>query len=226
VASDAFAAMQQAVRDREQMCVDALLELYRFRTGDYLSETLPIVDGKWGLDLFNPQSLAEFGVDTGEGAAAGALTGLAIDAITGGMTLGAAAATGAVVGALAGAAVSRGRKLYHGLRGYTEMRVDDATINVLAMRQLALARALLRRGHASTDRIRLEGMHREIDKAPLIKRLQVALRESRRRPEWSHLARPDTAVTGGRCAIAKDRLVSILREGLDPLEFKDPAVSG
>ena len=192
------------------------MELYRFRPGDYLSETLPIEDGKWGLDLFSPESLVEFGVDTGEAAAAGALTGLAIDAMAGGMTLGAAAGTGAVLGALVGAAHSRGRKLIDGLRGYTELRVDDATLDLLAVRHLALVRALLRRGHASQDRIRLEELHREMNAAPQTKALRAALKEARRRPEWSHLAHPGAAVMGGRRGMVKDRLTTIVGDALAP----------
>ena len=40
--------LKQRVRDREQQCVDALLELFRFRLDDYETETLPIKDGTVG----------------------------------------------------------------------------------------------------------------------------------------------------------------------------------
>ena len=207
-------ALQRSVRDREQRCVDALLGLFRFRSGDYLSETLPIVDGKWGLDLFSPQSLIEFGFATGEGAATGALAGLAVDAMAGGLTLGSGAAAGAAVGALVGAVHSRGRRVLDGLRGYTNLHVEDATLGVLASRQLSLVRALLRRGHASQDRIRLESIDREANTGSVVKRVLPGLNEARRRPEWSRLGRDGAGAADGRRDKIRERLAAELAKAL------------
>ncbi len=212
--SAALTEVQRKVRDREQRGVDALLGLFRFRSGDYLSETLPIVDGKWGLDLFSPQSLVEFGVATGEAAATGALAGLAVDAMAGGLTLGTGTAAGAAVGALIGAVQSRGRRVIDGLRGYTNLHVEEATLDVLATRQLTLVRALLRRGHASQDRIRLETVDCETDAVAVVKRLRQILDEARRRPEWSRLGQPGSGVIDSRRETVKERLATILGEAL------------
>jgi hypothetical protein len=191
------------------------LSLYRFRPGDYLPGSLPIVDGKWGLDLFSPQSMVSFGVTTGSGAATGALAGLAVDVMVGGITLGAAAATGAAIGGLIGAAGSRGREVVDRLRGYTELRVDDRTLDLLALRQLALVRALLARGHASQDRIRLaEGVSDEAN-AALAKSLHDVLPEARHRPDWTRLrAKGGAAADGGR-GEARERLATRLFEALE-----------
>ena len=212
--STALTGVQQGVREREQRSVDALLGLFRFRSGDYLSETLPIVDGKWGLDLFSPRSLIEFGAATGEAAATGALAGLAVDVMAGGLTLGTGAAAGAVVGALVGAVHSRGRRVIDGLRGYTNLRVEEGILDVLATRQLTLVRALLRRGHASQDRIHLEAIDRETDAASVVKRLHPVFNEARRQPGWSRLGQPGSGVMDGRRETVKERLAAILGEAL------------
>jgi len=211
--SGAEAAMQtikDAVRGAEQACVERLLDLHRFRPGDYLTETLPITDGQWGSDLFNPDSLKDFGITTGSAAATGALAGLAIDAMVGGMTLGAAAATGALIGAVAGAAKSRGREVIDSLRGVTELRVDDTTLDLLARRQGAMVRALLRRGHASQERVRLAEADSPAMDEDLARRLRRELAALRHRAEWSRLATPGAVERDGGRAEARDRLAAVL----------------
>jgi Domain of unknown function (DUF3482). len=42
----ALESLKQSVRDREQVCVDDLLALFRFRPDDYMADALPIVDGR------------------------------------------------------------------------------------------------------------------------------------------------------------------------------------
>nr|GFD56486.1 hypothetical protein [Tanacetum cinerariifolium] len=45
--------VRKAVRQREQRCVEALLKLYAFRREDASASDLPLLDGRWGDDLFN-----------------------------------------------------------------------------------------------------------------------------------------------------------------------------
>ena len=142
--------MRQRVRDREQGCLQQLLELFRFREDDGCLEELSIVDGRWGLDVFGKAAMKRFGA-AGGAAAAGAVAGLAVDAMAGGITLGAATATGAAIGALLETGRSFGRKIVDRARGKSELRVDDSTVRLLAIRQIALLRALLRRGHAAIE---------------------------------------------------------------------------
>src|SRR5690606_12083597 len=83
-----------AVRAREQRCVEALLRLYAFRREDAEAHDLPLLDGRWGDDLFNPETLKQLGVKIGGGMAAGAAAGAGVDLMVGGITLGAAALLG------------------------------------------------------------------------------------------------------------------------------------
>jgi GTPase Era involved in 16S rRNA processing len=211
---DGLECLKRTLREGEQHCVDALLELHRFKPGDYLSETLPIEGGVWGLDLFSPESLTEFGLTTGTAAATGALAGLAVDAMVGGMTLGAAALTGAAIGGLAGAVSSRGRELLDGLRGYRELRVENQTLALLAHRQIALVRALLRRGHASQERLRLSENDMEEDKGALTQRLLKLLNEARHHSGWSRLS-PNSSLRASDRTEIEEKLTVILLDALE-----------
>lgn len=181
-------ALRDAVRRREQACVDALLDLFRFRPGDVEGEALPLVDGRWGLDLFTPQALKAFGVRAGSGAAVGGAAGLTVDALTGGLSLGAAAAIGAAIGAVWGTLNSHGRRIADVLRGHSELRVDDPTLRLLAVRQTVLLAALLRRGHASQDRVHLGAESPSKVQPWAGDRLPDALSEARFHPRWSRLS--------------------------------------
>jgi hypothetical protein len=187
-------SFKQAVRDREQQCVRALLELFRFRLDDYETDVVPIDEGQWGLDLFNPASLRRFGVRAGGGAAAGGMAGLAVDAMTGGLSLGAGAALGATLGALWGSFESHGRRMVDYVRGYTELRVQDATLRLIAVRQIELIQALLRRGHASQDKIRVRGETEATRRAWASTALPEVLQKAKTHPEWSRLSAVSPAV--------------------------------
>ena len=207
----AMESLKQTVREREQQCVDALLELYRFRLDDYDIETLPIEDGQWGLDLFNPASMKQFGVRAGGGAAAGGVAGLAIDAVTGGLSLGAGAALGAAIGALLSSSRTHGKRLADRMRGFTELRVSDATLRLLAVRQIELVRALLRRGHASRDKIRLNFKGTE-KKAWMSLKLPLVLETVKVHPTWSRLNRTQSALVGmdNDRSVAKEELANVI----------------
>jgi hypothetical protein len=196
------------VRDREQACVVDLLALFRFRPNDYEADTLPITGGRWGFDLFNPESLKRFGLNAGGGAAAGGLAGLTIDALTGGLSLGAAAALGAAIGAVWGSVRTHGQQLAHVFRGYTELRVRDETIKLLALRQLGLVQALLARGHASQDKIRLAAGGAAGRSRWAAEALPEELELARAHPEWSRLSDGDRAlaVSDFRRTTARDAL--------------------
>jgi len=48
----AIGDLRKAVRQREQRCVEALLKLFGFRPQDAAASDLPLLDGRWGDDLF------------------------------------------------------------------------------------------------------------------------------------------------------------------------------
>ena len=215
----AIKPMQQAVREREQACVRALMALFRFRPDDYEADTVPLADGQWGLDLFHPASLKRFGISAGGGAAAGGLAGLAIDALTGGLSLGAAAVLGASVGAVWGSLRSHGERLADVFRGYTRLRVKDETLRLLAVRQIDLVQALLRRGHASQEKVRLAAQA-AAGRDPWVKdKLPGVLEEARLHPEWSRLHPSQQGAAGGfdaARAAARDALKTMFEAALLP----------
>ena len=185
------AALQAAVerlhddlRAREQGCVEALLALYAFRPGDAETGELPLQDGRWGDDLFHPETLRQLGIKVGGGMAAGAAAGAGIDLLVGGLTLGAAAALGALAGGGWQTLRNYGGRLKGKLRGQRELSVDDSVLRLLALRQQQLLEALERRGHAAWQPLRLDtpqaGSWRE-------GRLPAVLDKARAHPEWSAL---------------------------------------
>src|SRR5690606_5946862 len=113
----AMLALREAVRQREQRCVEALLRLYAFRRDDAEAGELPLLDGRWGDDLFNPETLRQMGVKIGGGMAAGAAAGAGIDLMVGGITRGAAALLGALAGGGAQTARHYGNRLLGKLKG-------------------------------------------------------------------------------------------------------------
>ncbi|HSX88197.1 MAG TPA: DUF3482 domain-containing protein [Pseudomonas sp.] len=180
----AIRELREAVRQREQHCVEALLRLYAFRKDDATAAELPLLDGRWGDDLFNPETLKQLGINIGGGMAAGAATGVGIDLLVGGITLGAAAVAGALLGGGAQTLRGYGTRLKDKLRGQRELTVDDAVLRLLALRQQLLLQALDARGHAAVAAIALAMPE---DSSWRQGQLPEALRKARAHPEWSSL---------------------------------------
>ncbi|MCX2887531.1 MULTISPECIES: GTPase/DUF3482 domain-containing protein [Pseudomonas] len=180
----AIEALRQDIRQREQRCVEALLKLYAFRREDAHANDLPLLDGRWGDDLFNPETLKLLGVRLGSGVAAGAAAGAGVDLLVGGLTLGAAALAGAIAGGALQTARNYGARLMGKLKGKRELTVDDTVLRLLALRQQQLMVALDSRGHAAQDSIRLG----ELDEKTWREgKLPEALVKARAHPQWSTL---------------------------------------
>ena len=180
----AIRELREAIRQREQRCVEALLRLYAFRPQDAQAGDLPLLDGRWGDDLFNPETLKQPGVRVGGGMAAGAAAGAGVDLLVGGITLGAAALLGALAGGGLQTARNYGGRLLGKLKGQRELSVDDNVLRLLALRQRQLLAALANRGHAAQQAIRLETPQ---DGAWRNGKLPEALHKARAHPEWSSL---------------------------------------
>jgi len=180
----AIADLRKAVRQREQRCVESLLKLYAFRAQDAAASDLPLLDGRWGDDLFNPETLKLLGVRVGSGIAAGAAAGAGVDLLVGGITLGAAALVGAIAGGALQTARSYGGRLLGKIKGQRELTVDDAVLRLLALRQRQLLLALEARGHAAQDSIKLTAPQ---DKTWREGKLPDDLRKARAHPQWSSL---------------------------------------
>ena len=184
----AVTEMKDLVRVRESQCTTDLLELHRFRPDDIATNDLPVEGSEWGVDLFNPEALQEYGIGGGGGAAAGAAVGLTLDLMFGGLSLGAATALGAAVGAVAGGGRLPGKRLLEKLTGKTQLRTDDATLQLLAARQMDLVKALLQRGHASRDSMKLESDESAESSSKILQRIAGELRSANNKRSWSKLA--------------------------------------
>ncbi|MBV6751162.1 DUF3482 domain-containing protein [Pseudomonas chlororaphis] len=180
----AIGELRQSVRQREQRCVEALLKLYGFRRDDASAGDLPLLDGRWGDDLFNPETLKQLGVKVGGGIAAGAAAGAGIDLLVGGLTLGAAALAGAIAGGALQTARGYGSRLLGKLKGQRELTVDDNVLRLLALRQRQLLQALEARGHAAMESIK---MSLPVDTHWREGKLPEALHKARAHPQWSSL---------------------------------------
>ncbi|MFI3048272.1 GTP-binding protein, HSR1-related protein [Pseudomonas coronafaciens pv. coronafaciens] len=180
----AVEALRKAVRLREQNCVEALLKLHAFRKDDVSASDLPLMDGRWGDDLFNPETLKLMGVRVGGGVAAGAAAGAGVDLMVGGVTLGAAALVGAIAGGALLTARSYGGRLLGKFKGRRELTVDDAVLRLLALRQRHLLLALGVRGHAAMHSIELTTPQ---DKTWRKGKIPEPLSRARAHPQWSTL---------------------------------------
>lgn len=194
-------AFRDRIRSREQRCVRDLLDLHGFTSADVASDELPLADGAWGVDLFSPAALRTFGVSAGGGAAAGAMAGLTLDVLLGGLSLGTGTLAGAAIGGLIGSVRSHGRRLVDRARGTTMLRVGESTLALLVARESLLLRALLRRGHAAVDEVDLPVP----DARPLTSGMRRELGRAREHPSWT-----EPGADPARDA-AKRRLATALR---------------
>ncbi|AMA47537.1 GTPase/DUF3482 domain-containing protein [Pseudomonas monteilii] len=180
----AIEALRQTVRQREQHCVEALLRLYAFRREDATAHDLPLLDGRWGDDLFNPETLRVLGVRVGSGVAAGAAAGAGVDLLMGGLTLGAAALAGAVAGGALQTARNYGSRLMGKFKGARELTVHDDVLRLLALRQQQLMVALDHRGHAAQGSVQLDALDEQTWRKG---KLPEPLLKARAHPRWSTL---------------------------------------
>lgn len=202
----ALTRLREGVRQREQRCVQAMLRRFNFDALSFAAHDLPLEDGRWAMDLFQPEALREMGIHVTKGLAAGAMAGATLDAFTAGISLGTGTVLGAVAGGLWQGADKWGRRLFGRLRGHQELTVDDAILRLLIVRQQALLAALERRGHAARTPISLpedgayavsDGQGSDYRKSALPDAIELA----RAHPEWSSMddrheadARRDQAV--------------------------------
>lgn len=176
----AINSLQDTLRAREQACVASLLRLFHFRPDDASFDVIPLSQGRWDDDLFNPQTLRQFGIRATTGAAAGAAAGAGVDVLLAGTTLGAGTAVGAVVGGVWQSWQRYGQRLRDKLRGYQELTAEDRILELLALRQLQLIDILLRRGHAATAQAQI--------KVTMPQTQSLSLKTARAYPQWSALA--------------------------------------
>ncbi|MET1080368.1 MAG: GTPase/DUF3482 domain-containing protein [Pseudomonas sp.] len=184
---EAIQALRNDLRQREQRCVDALLRLYAFRREDARTAELPLLDGRWGDDLFNPETLKQLGIHIGGGVAAGVAAGVGIDLMFAGITLGAATLAGALAGGALQTARGYGARLLAKVKGRRELTVDESVLRLLGVRQSQLLQALEARGHAATAAIQLPTTAPAQDARWRAGKLPQPLHTARAHPDWSAL---------------------------------------
>jgi hypothetical protein len=207
-----MAQLREKVRLHEAACVHELLKLYRFRRDDVSLSGLPMLDGRWEDDLFSAEALSMMGIRLSQGLVAGAVAGISIDLIVGGLTLGAATVAGALVGGLWQLGNTYGEHVLGKLRGYRSLSVDDSILRLLALRQLWLVHALRQRGHAAMHAIE----HKAQLDSPEAKRwregsLPIELKKARSHAEWSAMI-PDFTATETRDEHIQNLAVSFVPE--------------
>src|SRR5690606_27970499 len=63
-------AFRHTIRQRESVCVAALLKRYNFNSRDFPAHALPLEGERWGMDLFHPAALKDMGIHLSKGMAA------------------------------------------------------------------------------------------------------------------------------------------------------------
>jgi GTPase SAR1 family protein len=174
--------LREIVRTAEQRCVNALLENFRFDLTTHDPPELPLEHGKWTLDVFDPETLRTYGIRIASNAAKGAAAGMAVDLVTGMVSLGAATAIGAGLGALWDLGERVLMPILKGQEEFKELALEEGTLAVLAARQVLLLRALLRRGHATQASLKTS----KTAGWPSVE-IRKAASRCRSHPEWSAL---------------------------------------
>lgn len=176
--ANVLAQMQAAVREHEGSLQQQWFAMYRFYYSDFDRSSEQVLQA-FRQDPFDAALLKEYGIRAGKGAAAGALIGLGVDALTLGTSLGMGATIGGLLGGLAG----NWQTLSDKLQGIETLYLDAATLTLLATRNLDLLRVLQSRGHAATAPIVLHSVS-----APWqVNQLPETLQKARMRPKWSAL---------------------------------------
>ncbi|WP_225785124.1 GTPase/DUF3482 domain-containing protein [Xenophilus sp. Marseille-Q4582] len=198
------AALRAQIHAHAQRAVDALLALHGFRAGDAAEAPLPALQGREGMDLFDPEALRQTGVRLGQGAAVGAAVGAAADLAVAGLSLGAGMALGGLIGGtLAQGWGPLGRRLQSRWQGLRELQVEDPALYLMADWQLRLLLALEQRGHGATARTDGSRAALPPEAARALVAALAAARPARSQPGWF----PEGPDSAARMPAARERCV-------------------
>lgn len=192
--------LRNKINALENKCIQDLLKRYEFNPNTYPQHQLPLSGERWGMDLFNPEALREFGIQLSKGAATGAMAGLTIDALLGGLSLGSAALIGALAGGSWQGINKWGKRIAGRITGQLELSIDEPVLNLLGLRQLLLIQALEQRGHAAIEPIKnladslsdkptnnAPGPDKQYINTSLPKTTEERLKQAKTYPNWSSL---------------------------------------
>lgn len=175
-------AFEDRIRQRENALIKQCLALYDFREEDVALEDLALREGQWQQDLFDPDTLKSWGVNTGTSAATGAAIGAGIDILSAGLTLG----TATTLGALLGAGMQTGRSfkstLMNKLRRRSVLALTPDSLIAMLYRGTQLIAHLHHRGHAAQSAY---CGHQDVaPEAKTIDHLEKLFARISQRPEW------------------------------------------
>lgn len=176
------ATFEEGIRQLETHYIASVLRLYDFQQDDVINTPLSIQNARWQQDIFDTETLKEWGIETGTSALKGAAIGAGIDVMSAGLTLG----TATTIGALLGATWKTGQHYKDTLKSkFTQhhyLCLDQATLTLLCLRGLSLIQHLHQRGHASQQAYQITDQ--AIGEA-LIAPLKAHWKQAQQHPEWA-----------------------------------------
>lgn len=178
--------LQDTLRQKENATANSLLTLFQFQADDYGADELPVTDSHWKMDLFDIDTLKQFGVKASSSAATGAAIGLGVDAAVGGMSLGAAAAIGGLLGGAWQLGKQFGKEAVNFVRGQRYLCADDETLDLLWLRSNELVNALQHRGHASQQQLYQNNESTEKNRNLAVRKISRLAHTARNHPDWEN----------------------------------------
>lgn len=179
--SSESSAFEDKIRALESRYITNLLHLYEFHEEDLKATPLAIKNDRWQQDIFDADTLKEWGVETGTSALTGAAIGAGIDVMSAGLTLG----TATTIGAILGATWKTGQHYKDTLKSKFTKRyylcLDKATLTLLCLRGLSVIHHLHQRGHASQQTYELANQPHD---EGLIDQIKPYWKQAQQHPEW------------------------------------------
>ncbi|MBR7888885.1 DUF3482 domain-containing protein [Marinomonas sp. A79] len=179
---------EDKVRDLEGQYITNLLRLYEFQQGDVINSPLSIQNARWQQDIFDADTLKEWGIETGTSALKGAAIGAGIDVMSAGLTLGTATTIGAVLGATWKTGLRYKDTLKSKLTKHHYLCLEQATLTLLCLRGLSLVQHLHQRGHASQEAYQIAD---KSTNEALITPLKPHWKQAQQHPEWASASLPE-----------------------------------
>lgn len=183
------ALFEDKIRHIEHLHIAGLLRLYEFQKEDLITSPLPTNNDRWQQDIFDTETLKEWGIETGTSALTGAAIGAGIDVMSAGLTLG----TATTIGALLGATWKTGRHYKDTLKSKLTNRhylcLDTTTLTLLCLRSLTAIQHLHQRGHASQQAFQLVAPSKDNE---FIEKIKPFWKQAQQHPEWETRALSDS----------------------------------
>jgi small GTP-binding protein len=183
---------ENKIRQLEQHYITQLLRLYEFQQTDLVVSPLAIQNDRWQQDIFEAQTLKEWGIDTGTSALTGAAIGAGIDVMSAGLTLGTATTIGAILGATWKTGQHYKDTLKSKLTNRHYLCLDNATLTLLCLRGLTAIQHLHQRGHASQQSYQLITPSKDNE---FIDQMKPFWKQAQQHPEWEKHTLPESHPT-------------------------------